>query len=299
MIKRFIIPTLLSVLITAFCAAQTAPVPKSSGMNPYAANPYTPVPGYNPYAANPYAPAPGVNPYDASSGYNPYAPASTGYNPYAPAPASTGYVPYASMPATGYNPYAPPTLTSEITPMTPPWEAGGAIPWPVPFPSQAAREWLPELAAPWIPGTGKPLNPVPAPAPVQVSAPPVERAPAASPVYVIVATQPAARYEPPVTKYEPPAARYEPPVSAIKVLPRMPGARDTTLYFVQVGAYQTRENALATFERLSYAGFSPAYETERGIIRVLIPWVRGSEMQETAERLCRAGFTEVLLRAKK
>jgi hypothetical protein len=82
MIKRFIIPALLSVLLTAICAAQAAPG------DPYAAAPANP--GYVPYAS---APALGYNPYAA-------APANPGYNPYAAAPANPGgYNPYEAAPA--------------------------------------------------------------------------------------------------------------------------------------------------------------------------------------------------------
>ncbi|GHV26712.1 hypothetical protein AGMMS4952_07270 [Spirochaetia bacterium] len=315
MIKRITIPILLSVLATTICAAQApgypyGAAPANPGYSPYGAAPTSS--GYSPYGAAP-----------ASSGYSPYgaAPANPGYNPYGAAPANpyadplaSGYVPYASAPALGYNPYAaaqpapaynpypygmpsgpdpsayaaaPPTLTPDIRPVTPPWETG-AIPWPVPWPTQAAREWMPELAQPWIPGTGRPLQQ----APVQPAPPAPNPAPASAstPVYFIIAS--------PIVTSEPPAARVESSANMAKVIPRMPSPQDTNQYWVQVGAYKTRSNALAAFNRAAGVGFNPAYETSRGFIRVVIPGVRGSEMREIAERLYRAGFKEILLRDK-
>ncbi|GHV75504.1 hypothetical protein AGMMS49942_03250 [Spirochaetia bacterium] len=257
MTKRFVISVLLSVLLTAVCVAQGAP-----------GYPYAPAPtssGYNPYA-DPLA-----------SGYVPYASApALGYNPYAVAPPAPVYNPYAMVPA-GPNPAAygpgayagaPPTLTSEIMPITPPWETG-ALPWPLSWPTQAAREWLPELADPWIPGTGKPRQQVPAPV--------------AAPVYFIVTG--------PLT------AKREPSANSAKVIPRMP-PQDTTQYWVQVGAYKTRVNAQEAFNRAAIAGFSPTFAISEGWVRVLIPGVRGSDMREAAARLYNAGFKEILLRNK-
>ncbi|GHV79067.1 hypothetical protein AGMMS49944_08580 [Spirochaetia bacterium] len=330
MLKRHIIPVLLGVLVTAICAAQAAPgypyaaAPANPGYNPYATAPANP--GYNPYATAPASS--GYNPYataPANPGYNPYAtaPASSGYNPYAAAPpnpgsspyaTASGYVPYASAPASGYNPYAtapaypvynpyaetsgpgaytaaPPTPTSEITPLTPPWETG-AIPWPVPWPTQAAREWMPELADPWIPGTGKPVPQVPVrQAPVQTPARTLTLISGSTPVYFIVGGLPAA-------KGTPAAVRTEPSVNMVKVVPSMPGPQDTTQYWVQVGAYKTHANAQEAFSRAAGAGFSPTFATTGGLVRVLIPGVRGSDMQKAAARLYNAGFREILLREK-
>jgi cell division protein FtsN len=78
----------------------------------------------------------------------------------------------------------------------------------------------------------------------------------------------------------------------------MPGPQDTTQYRVQVGAYKARTNAQEAFNRVASAGFSPAFEEYQELIRVVIPGVRGNEMQQTAERLYNAGFQEILLRNK-
>jgi cell division protein FtsN len=77
----------------------------------------------------------------------------------------------------------------------------------------------------------------------------------------------------------------------------MPGIQDRARYSVQVGAYKTPAHAQEAFTRAMQAGFTPAFETHQGLIRVLIPGVRGSDMQKTAERLYKAGFQEIWLRA--
>jgi cell division protein FtsN len=80
------------------------------------------------------------------------------------------------------------------------------------------------------------------------------------------------------------------------VIPRLPGPRDNTLYRIQIGAFKTRLNAQEVFNRLLNAGFSPVFEVGGGFTRVLIPWIRGYEIQALGERLYRAGFREVWLK---
>jgi cell division protein FtsN len=99
-----------------------------------------------------------------------------------------------------------------------------------------------------------------------------------------------------MARIEPPVVNQEPSLNMAKVLPRMPGPEDTTQYWVQVGAYKNRTYAQEAFNRAAGAGFSPTFATSEGLVRVLIPWVRGNEMQEIAARLYNAGFREILLR---
>jgi cell division protein FtsN len=118
-------------------------------------------------------------------------------------------------------------------------------------------------------------------------------------VYFIVAPSAAAKGAPPEVKQEPSADMQRiSPRAIAKVVPRMPDPQDTTQYWVQVGAYKTQTNAQDAFNRAAGAGFNPAFETYQGLVRVVIPWVRGSDMQETAARLYNAGFKEILLRNK-
>jgi cell division septation protein DedD len=85
----------------------------------------------------------------------------------------------------------------------------------------------------------------------------------------------------------------------VKVLPKAPGARDSALYRVQVGAFRTRVNAQEAFDRLLSAGFSPVFEVQGGLTRVQIPWVRGYEISVIGQRLYAIGFREVLIRAER
>jgi cell division protein FtsN len=79
----------------------------------------------------------------------------------------------------------------------------------------------------------------------------------------------------------------------------MPGSRDSALYRVQVGAYSARVNAQEAFDRLLNAGFSPVFETQGGLTRVQIPWVRGYDVPIVGRRLYNAGFREVWIRAER
>ncbi|MDR1597149.1 MAG: SPOR domain-containing protein [Treponema sp.] len=178
----------------------------------------------------------------------------------APAVADTGPVPYTAPP-----PRPEPILTSEIEPIVPPWETGPFTPWPV----QPNDPLLPELVHPWISGIERPKITGPA----QIPTPPPRTVPPPRAVQPPRDTQP-----------------------SVNVIPRMPDPRDNTLYRVQIGAFKTRLNAQEVFDRLLNAGFSPAFEVGGGLTRVLIPWMRGYEIQALGERLYRAGFREVWLR---
>ncbi|AEF83838.1 putative lipoprotein, RlpA family [Treponema primitia ZAS-2] len=175
-----------------------------------------------------------------------------------PPPVASVPIPAAASPApSGITP------TSEIEPIVPPWEQEPFIPRPIP-----TDPLLPELAAPWISGIERPrVN-----GPAQVPAPP--------------AYAPAPTLAPPPPRQGP----------AVKVIPHMPGARDNTVYRVQVGSFKARINAQEVFDRLLNAGFSPVFEQQGTMTRVLIPWIRGFEMQGVGERLYNAGFREVWLR---
>jgi hypothetical protein len=66
-----------------------------------------------------------------------------------------------------------------------------------------------------------------------------------------------------------------------------------------VGAFSALVNAQEAFERLLNAGFSPVFETQGGLTRVQIPWVRGYELQTIGRRLYSIGFREVWIRAER
>jgi rare lipoprotein A len=82
----------------------------------------------------------------------------------------------------------------------------------------------------------------------------------------------------------------------VKVVPRMPGPGDTALYQVQVGAFKIRQNAQTVYDRLAGAGFHPSFEEYDGLVRVLLPGIRGSEISEIDRQLYNAGIREVWLR---
>jgi rare lipoprotein A len=94
----------------------------------------------------------------------------------------------------------------------------------------------------------------------------------------------------------PPPARATGP--AAKLVPAiMPGPESQFLLFrVQLGAFKTQQNAQEIFNRLLYAGFHPVFERQGNLIRVSIPWVRGSELTNLAQWLYTLGFREAWIR---
>jgi cell division septation protein DedD len=184
-------------------------------------------------------------------------------------------------------PTAPPANTvpqpsSGIEAVVPPWETG-PVQWPVPYQFQPPKEWLPELANPWIPGIDQRQRPVQA----QPQTPP----PGLTPVYVIYAVPPTTRID-----IFSPDERELPDEDEpmVKVIPRIP--KDNALYQVQVGAFKSRLGAQDAIDRLKKAGFTPDFEEHKGLTRVLIPDVRGREVRNISQRLYRAGFREVWIR---
>jgi cell division protein FtsN len=211
--------------------------------------------------------------------------------------------PAASAPAATNNTVAQssprPTPTSEIQPVVPPWETG-PVQWPVPYQFQPPQEWLPELEKPWIPPIEKKQSPAPAfaSAPVQTPAPDSLSGMVAVSAYILVPASAASALG---LASVPVPASVSAPVqhgSVVNVVPHMPGAGDTTLYWVQVGAYSSPQNAQDASNRLARAGFNSVLEARGELTRVLIPGVQGTEMRSAGVRLYNAGFREVWIRAK-
>jgi cell division septation protein DedD len=247
-------------------AAAPAPTPAATPAPAAAAAASAPVPAATPAAAASAAPAQAPAAPVA-------APAATPAITAAPAPA-VAVVESAAIsppPSTGYTP------TSEITPVVPPWETG-YVTWPAP----QNDPWLPELAQPWISGIEReqrsPRIVGPAQAPTPTFAPPPVSSPPRGP-----------------DRPQEPAQRSP----SARVLPNAPGARDSALYRVQVGAFSARSNAQEAFDRLLNAGFSPVFEVKGGLTRVQIPWVRGYEISIIGQRLYSIGFKEVWVRAER
>ena len=67
-------------------------------------------------------------------------------------------------------------------------------------------------------------------------------------------------------------------------------------YSVQVGAYINFDNAREAFDRLSAAGFSPAYETHGDYYRVLVSGITAVEMESVIRQLDYSGFSNLWIR---
>jgi hypothetical protein len=81
-------------------------------------------------------------------------------------------------------------------------------------------------------------------------------------------------------------------------LPKITGAlpRPGKVYRLQVGAYAVEKNAARTLNRLKDAGFSPNYERYGQYLRVVLPGVQAADVKGYADRIGRAGFSEVWCR---
>jgi cell division septation protein DedD len=77
----------------------------------------------------------------------------------------------------------------------------------------------------------------------------------------------------------------------------MPGPGSASqLFRVQIGAFKAQQNAKDAFDRLLSGGFHPAFEQQGTLIKVSIPWVRGYELPDLAQRLYSLGFREAWIR---
>jgi hypothetical protein len=75
--------------------------------------------------------------------------------------------------------------------------------------------------------------------------------------------------------------------------------RPGKVYRLQVGAYKVEKNAAGALNRLKDAGFSPNYEPHGQYLRVVLSGVRAADIKSYAERIGRAGFTEVWCREER
>ena len=115
------------------------------------------------------------------------------------------------------------------------------------------------------------------------SAPPVTR--------VII---PSAPPPPPRTISVPPPVQAANPV--IKIIPKLPDPNNGKVYRIQVAAFSHAALAQVCFDRLKTAGFSPAYEQNGSLYRVVISGIKAADVSYAAQRLSAAGFTEAWLR---
>jgi cell division septation protein DedD len=108
------------------------------------------------------------------------------------------------------------------------------------------------------------------------------------------------RPTPAYTPYAPAPSRpvAAPPGAAagIKVIPKLPDPNSGKVYRVQVGAFSRVTLAQVCFDRLRSAGFTPAFEQNGSLYRVVISGIKASDISYTAQRLNAAGFTEAWIR---
>jgi len=84
--------------------------------------------------------------------------------------------------------------------------------------------------------------------------------------------------------------------SSIRITGRIPGAQDSNLYQIQVGAFRLPGNAEGAFERLRNASMNPVYESYLDFIRVMIAGIRARDVPFYLEEIKKAGFSEVFIR---
>jgi cell division protein FtsN len=91
-----------------------------------------------------------------------------------------------------------------------------------------------------------------------------------------------------------------PPVQAaspaITIIPNFPDPQSGKVYRIQVGSFSSIALAQVCFARLKAAGFTPAYEHNGSLYRVVLSSIRAADVYNTAQRLNAAGFTEVVIR---
>ncbi|GHV86946.1 hypothetical protein AGMMS50255_2420 [Spirochaetia bacterium] len=76
----------------------------------------------------------------------------------------------------------------------------------------------------------------------------------------------------------------------------MPNPYNGKIYRVQVGAFTNTWHAKEAFDRLTMAGFKPAYEQYGSYIRVIIPGIKAADMPTVARLIGKVGFKEAVIR---
>jgi len=114
---------------------------------------------------------------------------------------------------------------------------------------------------------------------------------------------PSAPPPPPRTVSVPPPPRtmpVPPPVQAvnpvIKIIPKLPDPNSGKVYRIQIAAFSHVALAQVCFDRLKAAGFSPAYEQNGSLYRVVLSGIKAADVSFAAQRLSAAGFTEAWIR---
>jgi len=90
------------------------------------------------------------------------------------------------------------------------------------------------------------------------------------------------------------------PAGQLKLTPEMNITAEKN-YRLQVGSFRNAKNAVDAFDKLKASGLSPAYERfingdNVEFYRVVVPGLRGSDVQLTTEKISAAGFREAIIR---
>ena len=84
--------------------------------------------------------------------------------------------------------------------------------------------------------------------------------------------------------------------SNIRVIPKLPDPNNGKVYRIQVAAYSRVALAQVCFDRLKSAGFSPSYEQNGSLYRVVITGIKAADAAYAVQRLGAIGFTEAWIR---
>jgi rare lipoprotein A len=203
-----------------------------------------------------------------------------------------------------------PVITQAPAPVTMPPSA--PVPQPAPVPAQAPAQPQVFITQPPAAASDSPAMASYAPITVTVYPPPQSQFPQqqaqilySQPVAPAAVTMPPPQMAPPqvapnpadhmqIVIGPPPApvpagARLIPPISPV------PGKT----YTLQVGSFRVAGNAVETYTRLRAAGLNPAYERNEDFFRVVLPGIRGSDVQSVAEVIEIAGFKEAIIREER
>jgi cell division protein FtsN len=84
----------------------------------------------------------------------------------------------------------------------------------------------------------------------------------------------------------------------VTVIPRLPPPGDGKRYILQVGSYRDRGTAEYRLFKLQNAGIDVVMEPHDAAIRIIINGVYAEEIPALAEKLAKAGVTEIWVRER-
>ena len=81
----------------------------------------------------------------------------------------------------------------------------------------------------------------------------------------------------------------------LRIIGRMPDAASPALYRLQVGAFLCQENAADAFCLLRGSGFQAAFESFRGLTRVIVVGIPAHEIIPSLQALAQLGFYAAII----